>query len=172
MTRPPLVVIMGVSGSGKSTVGALLAERLGVPFADADDLHPPENVAKMSAGQPLDDRDRWPWLAAVGDALAVASGTGLVIACSALKRSYRDAIRDRAPETVFAYLHGDRELLAERLGMRVGHFMPGSLLDSQLATLEVPGDDEGVTVSIDQDPGSAAGAIAGRLGDWIPQRSS
>ena len=172
MTRPPLVVIMGVSGSGKSTVGALLAERLGVPFADADELHPPENVAKMSAGQPLDDRDRWPWLAAVGDVLAVASGTGLVIACSALKRSYRDAIRDRAPETVFAYLHGDRELLGERLGMRVGHFMPGSLLDSQLATLEVPGDDEGVTVSIDQDPGSAAGAIAGRLGDWIPQRSS
>ncbi len=172
MTNRPLIVVMGVSGSGKSTVGVLVAERVGVPFIDADDLHPAANVAKMSAGQPLDDGDRWPWLAAVGDALAAASESGLVIACSALKRSYRDAIRDRAPSAVFVHLHGERELLAQRLGLRVGHFMPGSLLDSQLATLEPPGDDEGVTVSIDQDPGSAAETIAGRLGDWIARRSA
>jgi carbohydrate kinase (thermoresistant glucokinase family) len=169
---PPLVVVMGVSGSGKSTVGALVSQRLGVPFADADDLHPASNVAKMSAGQPLDDGDRWPWLAAVGDALAVASGTGLVMACSALKRSYRDAIRARAPQAVFVHLHGEPELLAARLAGRLGHFMPSTLLDSQLATLEVPGDDEGVTVDIAQNPESAAEAIAGRLGDWIARRSA
>ena len=172
MPQPPLVVVMGVSGSGKSTVGALLAERLGVPFLDADDLHPITNVDKMSQGVPLTDDDRWPWLAKVGAAMAEASGTGIVVACSALKRSYRDAIRDRAPSAVFVHLHGERELLAQRLGLRVGHFMPGSLLDSQLATLEPPGDDEGVTVSIDQDPGSAAETIAGRLGDWIARRSA
>lgn len=171
MTRPPLVVVMGVSGSGKSTVGALLAETLGVPFVDADDLHPAANVAKMAAGQPLVDEDRWPWLEAVGETLAAASA-GLVVACSALKRSYRDAIRDRAPAAVFVHLHGTRELLAERLAGRVGHFMPGSLLDSQLATLEVPGEREGIIVDIDQKPESAVRVIAGRLGDWIPQRSS
>lgn len=171
MTPPPLVVVMGVSGSGKSTVGALLAERLGVPFADADDLHPASNVAKMASGQALVDDDRSPWLEAVGETLAAASG-GLVVACSALKRGYRDVIRASAPDTVFVHLHGSRELLAERLGARTGHFMPRSLLDSQLETLEEPGIDEGFIVGIDQKPESAVEAIAGRLGDWIPRRSS
>lgn len=171
MTGAPLVVVMGVSGSGKSTVGALLAERLGVRFADADDLHPASNVAKMASGEALVDDDRWPWLEAVGETLAAASA-GLVVACSALKRSYRDVIRASAPDTVFVHLHGSRELLAERLGARKGHFMPSSLLDSQLETLEEPGIDEGFIVSIDQNPESAVEAIAGRLGDWIPRRLS
>ena len=170
MPAAPLVVVMGVSGSGKSTVGALLAERLGVPFADADDLHPPANVAKMTAGRPLDDDDRAPWLALVGTHLAGARSTGLVMACSALKRHYRELIRDAAPETVFVHLHGSRELLAERMGARTGHFMPTALLDSQLATLEEPGEDEGVTVGIEPSPQHIAEQIAAKLGDWISRR--
>lgn len=170
MPAAPLVVVMGVSGSGKSTVGALLAERLGVPFADADDLHPPANVAKMAAGQPLDDDDRAPWLALVGRELAGARSTGIVMACSALRRRYRDLIRDAAPETVFVHLHGSRELLAERMGARTGHFMPTALLDSQLATLEEPGDEEGVTVGIEPSPENIARQIAAKLGDWISRR--
>ncbi|QEO10793.1 gluconokinase [Protaetiibacter larvae] len=130
---------MGVSGSGKSTVGALLAEALGVPFVDGDALHPPENVAKMAAGIPLDDADRAPWLDAVGARLA---DPPVVIACSALRRAYRDRLRGFAPELALVYLRGDRKLLARRLKSRRGHFMPASLLDSQLATLERPADDE------------------------------
>jgi carbohydrate kinase (thermoresistant glucokinase family) len=161
----PLVVVMGVSGSGKSTVGALLADELGIPFADADDLHPAANVAKMSSGEPLTDDDRWPWLAAVGDALAAAAGTGLVMACSALRRSYREAILDRAPDAVFVLLHGPRELLAERIGGRAGHFMPTTLLDSQLATLEhFDPDEPGHVVDISGTPGQIAEQIAGTLG--------
>jgi carbohydrate kinase (thermoresistant glucokinase family) len=133
---------MGVSGSGKSTIGSLLAEQLGVPFIDADDLHPLTNVDKMTQGQPLTDDDRWPWLARVGEALAAASATGLVVACSALKRSYRDAIRAAAPDSVFVLLHGSRELLQSRLSKREDHFMPASLLDSQLEALEPVGADE------------------------------
>jgi carbohydrate kinase (thermoresistant glucokinase family) len=135
------VVVMGVAGSGKSTVGALLAERIGAPFLDADSLHPEANVAKMSAGTPLDDDDRAPWLAAV--AASFVGETPLVIACSALKRSYRDLIRAGAPDAVFVHLHGTPELLAERLGARSAHFMPAALLESQLATLEPLGADEG-----------------------------
>ncbi len=166
MPQPPLVVIMGVSGSGKSTVGSLLAEKLGVPFADADDLHPASNVAKMAAGTPLDDGDRWPWLALVGEALAAASGTGLVVACSALKRSYREAIRAAAPETRFVLLHGPRALLAARMGTRTEHFMPLELLDSQLATLEpLAADEPGFAVSIESKPEVIVAEIAGRLGD-------
>ncbi|WP_338056617.1 gluconokinase [Salinibacterium metalliresistens] len=149
MPTLPLIVVMGPSGSGKSTIGAALAAELGVPFMDADDLHPASNVAKMAAGQPLDDDDRWPWLRLVGEALAAASDTGLVMACSALRRRYRDAIVAEAPGTVFVELHGTRALLAERMGAREGHFMPSSLLDSQLATLESLGDDErGVRVDV------------------------
>jgi len=149
MPTPPLIVVMGPSGSGKSTVGAALAAELRVPFMDADDLHPASNVAKMAAGQPLDDDDRWPWLRLVGEALAAASGTGLVMACSALRRRYREAIVEEAPGTVFVELHGSRTLLAGRMGAREGHFMPSSLLDSQLATLEsLGGDERGVRVEV------------------------
>lgn len=169
MTWTPRVVVMGVSGSGKSTVGALVAARLGVPFRDADDLHPLANVEKMSRGIPLTDEDRAPWLDAVGAQLAAAP-MGMVMACSALRQTYRDAIRVAAPDTVFAHLHGTQELLAERIGARRDHFMPPTLLESQLATLEAPGDEEGVTVAIASDPDHIAQEIAAKLGDWISRR--
>lgn len=143
--NPPRLVVMGVSGCGKSTVGQLLATALGVAFLDGDALHPESNIAKMAAGQPLDDADREPWLEAVGQALA-AERNGLVVACSALKRSYRDLIRREAPGTGFVLLTGSRELLQRRVNSRPGHFMPASLLDSQLATLEPLGSDEGGVV--------------------------
>lgn len=137
---------MGVSASGKSTVGAALAERLGVPFLDGDDLHPAENVAKMASGRPLDDDDRMPWLDAVGGVLADAAATGgLVVACSALKRAYRDRLRAKAPAAVFVHLAGDPETLARRAAERTGHFMPASLLVSQLAALEPLDADEAGT---------------------------
>jgi len=138
MTARVSVVVMGVSGCGKSTVGALLASGLGVPFVDGDGLHPPANIAKMSAGIPLTDDDRWPWLRAVAARLAESD---VVIACSALRRIYRDNLRAVAPTTRFVLLDGRRELLAERM-TRPGHFMPLALLDSQLATLERPDSDE------------------------------
>lgn len=142
------VVVMGVSGSGKSVVGQALAVRLGVPFVDGDDLHPAANREKMAAGTPLDDADRWPWLEAVGAWLA-ARPDGGVTACSALKRSYRDVLRRHRPDVRFLVLHADRELLEERLAARSGHFMPASLLGSQLATLEPLGADEhGVVVDV------------------------
>jgi gluconokinase len=157
---------MGVSGSGKSTIGALLASRLGLPFADADDLHSAANVAKMAAGHPLTDEDRWPWLARVGQELAAASATGLVMACSALKQSYRRAILHEAPGAEFVYLKGSRELLGERMSGRSDHFMPAALLDSQLAALEPLGADEpGATVDIDASPEEVVDAIVLRLRD-------
>jgi carbohydrate kinase (thermoresistant glucokinase family) len=138
---------MGVSGSGKSTVGLALADLLGVPFADADDLHPAANVAKMAAGTPLTDADRWPWLDLVGRALADAPQPGLVVACSALKRSYRDAVRAAAPATEFVHLVVPRAVLGDRVANRPGHFMPATLVDSQLETLEALDSDEaGVVV--------------------------
>jgi gluconokinase len=133
---PPLVVVMGVSGSGKTTVGVALARRLGMPFSDADDFHSPENKAKMAAGIPLTDDDRAPWLESVAAWLADHADTGGVVSCSALRRAYRDVLRGDRPRTVFLHLHGDREVLAARLAARPGHFMPATLLDSQLATLE------------------------------------
>ena len=143
------VVVMGVSGCGKTTIGDLVARELGVPFLDGDSLHPVENVAKMAAGTPLTDDDRWPWLATVGAALAQAGDGGLVLACSALRRSYRDAIREQAPDTVFLHLHGSKEVLSQRLEGRTGHFMPTTLLDSQLATLEpLQADEAGFVVDI------------------------
>jgi gluconokinase len=146
----PLLVVMGVSGSGKSTVGAALAQRLRVPFADADDFHPQANIEKMSAGHPLDDEDRRPWLDAVGEWLA-AHPDGAVMSCSALRRDYRDRLRGHAPRLAFVHLAGTREVIAARMAGRPGHFMPTSLLDSQFSTLEPLGDDEaGVTVDIDQ----------------------
>jgi len=147
----PLLVVMGVSGSGKSTVGAALAQRLGVPFEDADDLHPAANIAKMSAGIPLDDDDRRPWLETIGTWLAAHDGDGGVISCSALKRSYRDQLRAHAARAVFVHLHGTREVIARRQAARPGHFMPASLLDSQFDTLEPLAEDEaGVVIDVDQ----------------------
>jgi gluconokinase len=146
MTNQPLIVVMGVSGAGKSTVGAALAARLGVGFVDADALHPAANVDKMAAGIALTDDDRWPWLALVGSTLAGAASEGLVVACSALRRAYRDAIRAAAPEVLFVHLAVPRADLDERVAGRPGHFMPASLLDSQLETLEALGPDEGVRV--------------------------
>ncbi|ALE74834.1 Gluconokinase [Pseudonocardia sp. Ae168_Ps1] len=147
--RPPLVVVMGVSGSGKSTVGAALAERLGVGFTDADALHPAANVAKMHAGVALTDADREPWLDIVGGQLAGHAASGLVVACSALRRDYRDRLRRHAPATVFLHLAGDHDTLAARMTGREGHFMPPALLGSQLATLEPLGADEtGATLDI------------------------
>jgi len=141
MTTPPIVV-MGVSGSGKSTVGRALADRLHVDFEDGDDLHPPGNVAKMAAGQPLDDADRAPWLATVGQWLAEHPNGG-VIACSALRRPYRDALRGHAPSAVFLELDCDEAVLHERVAHRSDHFMPASLVVSQLDTLEPLQPDEG-----------------------------
>ena len=142
------IVVMGVAGCGKSTVGAALAERLGAGFLDGDSLHPQANIDKMASGTPLNDDDRAPWLAEIGRRFP-ASNSALVIACSALKRSYRDIIRSADPSVVFVHLHGTRELLNARMTARPGHFMPASLLDSQLATLEPLQDDEaGVVVDI------------------------
>lgn len=131
---------MGVSGSGKSTIGGLLSAATGRPFLDGDDLHSAAAKAKMAAGVPLDDADRTPWLRAIGARLA--EGDGVIVACSALKRAYRDILREAAPGTFFAHLSGSHELLEDRLDARKGHFMPESLLDSQLATLEPLGPDE------------------------------
>jgi gluconokinase len=147
----PPVVVMGVSGSGKSTVGLALAQRLRVPFVDADSLHPPANVAKMSAGQPLTDEDRYPWLERVGRWLADHPAGG-VASCSALKRAYRDQLRAHSPRVRFLHLNGSAETIGARMAARPGHFMPIALLRSQLDTLQPLEDDEsGVTVDIDTD---------------------
>lgn len=139
---------MGVSGSGKSTVGSALAQRLRVPFVDADALHPPANVAKMTTGEPLNDDDRYPWLEKVGEWLA-GHCTGGVVSCSALKRKYRDQLRAHCPRVEFLHLSGSPELINRRMSARTGHFMPAALLRSQFDTLEPLGADErGVTVDI------------------------
>lgn len=144
------LVVMGVSGSGKSTVGAAIAQRLRVPFADADDFHPPANIAKMSSGHALDDDDRYPWLEVIGDWLA-AHDTGGVMSCSALKRKYRDQLRAHCPDVRFVHLDGTHDVITRRQSSRPGHFMPPSLLASQFETLETLGDDErGVVIDIDQ----------------------
>lgn len=132
----PLVVVMGVSGCGKSTVGSALAGRLGTHFIDGDALHPYANIQKMAQGIPLQDSDRWPWLADVGRTLRDHKETGLVVACSALKRSYRNVIRWEAPTTIFVHAHGPEALIRSRMAVRSGHFMPATLLTSQLDTLE------------------------------------
>ncbi|MEV4644306.1 gluconokinase [Saccharopolyspora sp. NPDC049357] len=140
---------MGVCGCGKSTVGSRLAQQLGVGFIDGDDLHPPSNVAKMASGTPLTDLDRWPWLREVGRTLREHTSTGLVVACSALRRSYRDAIRMHAPGAMFLHLHGDRDVIESRMDARRSHFMPSSLLTSQLDTLEsLDKHEPGITIDI------------------------
>ena len=149
MTSP--IVVMGVSGSGKSTVGAALAQRLRVPFADADDFHPPANIAKMTAGQPLDDDDRYPWLEAIGTWLAERCDSGGVMSCSALRRKYRDQLRRHCQDVEFLHLAGTPEVIGKRQASRPGHFMPASLLQSQFATLEpLDADERGIAIDVDQ----------------------
>ncbi len=136
------IIVMGVAGSGKTSVGKALAESLGMPFRDADEFHPKANIDKMSAGIPLTDADRWPWLDAIGMALAASDGR-LIVACSALRRSYRERLIAAAGRPViFVWLDGSKETIGARMAHRKHHFMPTSLLDSQFATLEPPGPDE------------------------------
>lgn len=157
------VLVMGVSGCGKSTIGAMLAERLGLPFADADAFHPPENVTKMSAGIPLTDADRWPWLDSIGGWLA-AEEKGGVVACSALRRAYRDRLRGWVPGLAVVHLAGAPELIAARQAAREGHFMPPSLMASQFATLEPPGaEEEAIALDIAAPPGSLVAEALARL---------
>ena len=160
-----LYVVMGITGSGKSTVGAQLAHTLGVDFVEGDDYHPPENVRRMAAGIPLTDADRGDWLRVLAERLREASesGAGIVVTCSALKRSYRDLLRGAAPAVQFVYLRGSRALIAERVTERRGHFMPASLVDSQLATLEEPEPDEhAVTCDIREFPQQIVDDIVAR----------
>jgi len=138
------IVVMGVSGSGKTSAARELTRQLGWEYIEGDDLHPEANVAKMAAGTPLDDEDRWPWLRRIAEVIGAheAAGTSVVVTCSALKRSYRDLLSDGHPSVWFAHVDVPREVLAQRLAARQGHYMPPSLLDSQLATLERLGDGE------------------------------
>ena len=160
-----VLVLMGVSGCGKSTVAALLAGRLGWDFEEGDDLHPPENIAKMAAGHALDDDDRRPWLARVAEWIRAHTDAARpgIVTCSALKKSYRDALR--GDRVIFVYLAGTREQIARRLAARHGHFMPQSLLDSQFVILEPPTPDENaITVDISSSSSTLADQIVERLG--------
>jgi gluconokinase len=158
------VVLMGVSGSGKTVVGEALAKRLGIPFLDGDHLHPEANVAKMASGVPLVDADRWPWLDAIGAAIG-AEPAGAIVACSALKKAYRDRLVTASGRPiVFVLLDGSQATLAKRLATRKGHFMPLSLLASQLATLERPGlGERAVTVSIEPEVADVVASVVGAL---------
>ena len=167
LALPVVLVLMGVSGCGKTTVAQILAQRLHWAFEEGDALHPQANVDKMAAGHPLDDADRAPWLAKVADWVdsRLDAGESGVITCSALKKSYRALIDRRGEGVEFVYLHGSRELIASRLATRHGHFMPTSLLDSQFATLEEPGADEpAIRVEIGEAPEAIAAAVVTALG--------
>ena len=161
------VVVMGVSGAGKSTVGKLIAARLGCPFRDADSFHPQANIEKMSRGEPLTDADRWPWLQAIAAWIAEhrAAGTTCVVTCSALKRVYRDIVTNKQSADVrLVYLKGDFELIAARLAARKGHFMPPGPLRSQFDALQVPAADEhAIAVPIDAAPAEIADRLMRRL---------
>jgi gluconokinase len=164
--RAAAIIVMGVSGSGKSTIGALLAERLGWPFADADGFHPPENVAKMAAGIPLTDADRWPWLDAIAAHIGAArqAGQPVVVACSALRRAYRERLRAGHGDLLFLHLSGAPEVIAARQAARQGHFMPPSLMASQFATLEdTVAEPDAVTVSVKASPDEVVEAALAHL---------
>ncbi|SDP03388.1 shikimate kinase [Arthrobacter sp. ok909] len=160
----PVLVIMGVSGSGKSTVAGLLAGRLGWDLAEGDDLHPESNVAKMHAGQPLTDEDRWPWLESIADWIRAHTEAGApgVVTCSALKKRYRDILRGEG--VVFVFLEGSRDKISDRLASRHGHFMPPALLESQFEALEAPSADENfISLSVSATPAEEAQEIITRL---------
>ncbi|GII99955.1 gluconate kinase (SKI family) [Sediminihabitans luteus] len=165
LTTPDHLVLMGVAGSGKTTVARLVVERTGRTYAEADDFHPAANVAAMRAGVALTDADRAPWLAALRDWMSAqhAAGVRTVVTCSALRRAYRDVLREAAGTVRFVHLDGTRELLAARIGARTDHFMPASLLDSQLATLDpLEADEDGVRLDVAATPPQIVAAILGR----------
>lgn len=166
VTLPSVIVLMGVAGSGKSTVGAALSKKLGWPYADADEFHPPANVAKMSAGIALTDEDRWPWLAAIAAHIdeARAAGRHAIVSCSALKRVYRDILIGARADVRLVLLDGTKEEIYARMSARKDHFMPLSLLDSQFAALERPGaGEQPVVASINGTPDGIADAIVAAL---------
>jgi gluconokinase len=176
---PVAVVVMGVSGSGKSTVAAGLVERLGWDFAEGDEFHPAENVEKMRAGTPLTDEDRWPWLRRLADWIGEheRAGRSCIVTCSALKRSYRDLLCDGHPSVWYAHVTADAELIRDRMQHRSGHYMPVSLLDSQLALLEPLGDDEpGARISGAGEPAAVVeellAALSRERGIRIPHREA
>jgi len=160
---PRVIIVMGVAGCGKTTIGELIAEKLGWQFSDADEFHPAANVAKMSAGQPLNDDDRAPWLQAISDHVSdcLARDVGAVVTCSALKKAYREVIVVDPERVKFVHLDGSRELLWERISGREGHFMKPAMLDSQLATLEIP--EDALTVDIAPAPEAIVASIRDSL---------
>jgi carbohydrate kinase (thermoresistant glucokinase family) len=163
-----IVVVMGVSGAGKTRIGRDVATRLGWTFIEGDDLHTEANRQKMAAGKPLDDEDRWPWLDRLCEAARdiEADGGSVVIACSALKRAYRDRLRVAGQDVRFVHLSGDRAVIGERMAARRGHYMPPGLLDSQIATLEAPTADEGVmTFDVSQRPSRIVDEVAAQLAE-------
>ena len=165
-SKPAVLVVMGVSGSGKTTIAALLAGRMGWEFEDGDDFHPPANVAKMHGGTPLTDEDRWPWLRAMAAWIDATRGAGRhgVLACSALKRAYRAILVGDRPDVRLVYLQGSKALIGQRQAARQGHFMPPGLLDSQFATLEEPGPDERpIVASVEPRPQEVVRDLAARL---------
>lgn len=165
--RIAAIMVMGVSGAGKSTVGKLIAARLDCPFRDADSFHPAANIEKMASGQPLTDEDRWPWLHAIAAWIGEhrGAGTTCVVTCSALKRSYRDLVTDHQRADVrLVYLKGDIELIEARLARRKGHFMPPALLRSQFEALEEPrADEHALAISIDATPDEIADRVMAKL---------
>jgi gluconokinase len=169
ITGRPILIVMGVAGTGKSTLAGLLAERLNWELQEGDDLHPPANVAKMSAGIPLDDDDRWPWLDAIAAWIKVKTKSGEpgIVTCSALKKSYRDRLR--APNVIFVFINGPRAVIEARMASRERHYMPLSLLESQLAALEPPTSDENVlevdlAAPPEEEAAAVLNALEGRIG--------
>ncbi len=166
------IIVMGVSGSGKTTVGRRLADALGGSFHDGDDFHPPENVRKMASGQPLTDADRWPWLKAIRSFIEARTREDdvTVIACSALKQSYRDVLSGDEEDLVWIFLRGDYELIRERMEARSDHFFDADLLQSQFDALEAPGEEEAIVVDVDATPDAIAEEIMEQLPESLVRR--